>query len=97
MSEVKHTPAALQAAHVVEAFQKRHALSTTELFAARFAAAELRRLHAVNQALLQELNNIATADWRSWDKESRSPAAFVGWAKSRARQAIAQAGGEQPC
>jgi len=61
------------------------------------AATELRRLHAVNQALLQELNSIATTDWRSWDRESRSPATFVTWAQSRARQAIALAGGEQPC
>ncbi|NLX17399.1 MAG: hypothetical protein GXY45_10595 [Ramlibacter sp.] len=58
---------------------------------------ELNNIAAKNQALLQELNNIATTDWRSWDRESRSPATFATWAQSRARQAIAQAGGEQLC
>ena len=82
-------PEALRLAEILDSFHEADEVQPM--------AAELRRLHAVNQALLQELNNIATADWRSWDKESRSPAGFVTWAQSRARQAIAQAGGEQPC
>ena len=59
------------------------------------AAAELRRLHAENAELIQELRNIASADWRKWDEEMRTPDEFVDWAKSRARFAIAKAeGGE---
>ena len=59
-------------------------------------AAELRRLHAENAELIQELRNIASADWRKWDEEMRTPDEFVDWAKSRARFAIAKAEG-QPC
>lgn len=57
------------------------------------AAAELRRLHAENAELIQELRNIASADWRKWDEEMRTPDEFVDWAKSRARFAIAKAEG----
>ena len=57
------------------------------------AASELRRLHAENAELIQELRNIASADWRKWDEEMRTPDEFVDWAKSRARFAIAKATG----
>ena len=57
------------------------------------AANELRRLHAENAELIQELRNIASADWRKWDEEMRTPDEFVYWAKSRARFAIAKAEG----
>ena len=60
---------------------------------AHLAAAELRRLHAENAELIQELRNIASADWRKWDEEMRTPDEFVDWAKSRARFAIAKAEG----
>ena len=58
------------------------------------AAVELRRLHAENAELIQELRNIASADWRKWDEEMRTPDEFVYWAKSRARFAIAKAKAE---
>ena len=57
------------------------------------AATELRRLHAENAELIHELRNIASADWRKWDEEMRTPDEFVYWAKSRARFAIAKAEG----
>ena len=56
------------------------------------AAAELRRLHEVNQALLAELQNIANANPRTWHEETRDQ--FQQWAQSRARAAIAKATGE---
>ena len=72
------------------------------------AAAELRRLHAVNQELLEALTviqsqfgSMAVADWRKWE-ELASPEEFERWVKSRAahmaefaRAAIAKATGEQ--
>ena len=53
------------------------------------AAAELRRLHAVNAELLGELQNIANADPRKWDAEVSNQ--FQKWAQNRARAAIAKA------
>ena len=72
------------------------------------AAAELRRLHKVNQELLEALTviqsqfeSIASANWRKWE-ELASPEEFERWAKSRAahmaslaRAAIAKATGEK--
>ena len=72
------------------------------------AAAELRRLHAVNQELLDALTviqsqfeSMAVADWRKWE-ELASPEEFERWVKSRAAHmaefacaAIAKATGEQ--
>ena len=56
------------------------------------AAAELRRLDALNAELVGVLNaievqceNIRKSDWRQWE-ELASPEEFEGWAKSRARQ-----------
>ena len=57
------------------------------------AAAELRRLHELNQALLAELQNIANANPRTWHEDVRDQ--FQQWAQSRARAAIAKATGEQ--
>ena len=56
------------------------------------AAAELRRLHELNQALLAELQNIANANPRTWHEDVRDQ--FQQWAQSRARAAIAKATGE---
>ena len=42
--------------------------------------------------LLAELQNIANADPRKWDEETRDQ--FQQWAQSRARAAIAKATGE---
>ena len=58
------------------------------------AAAELRRLHELNQALLAELQNIANANPRTWHEDVRDQ--FQQWAQSRARAAIAKATGEEP-
>ena len=58
------------------------------------AAAELRRLHEVNQALLAELQNIANANPITWHEDVRDQ--FQQWAQSRARAAIAKATGEEP-
>ena len=55
------------------------------------AAAELRRLHAENAELIQELRNIASANPREWDEEMRDQ--FQQWAQSRARHTIAKAEG----
>ena len=56
------------------------------------AAAELRRLDALNAELVGVLNaievqceNIRKSDWRQW-QELASPEEFERWAKSRARQ-----------
>lgn len=48
------------------------------------------RLIASAPALLQELRNIANADWRQWE-ENASPEEFVAWAQNGARAAIAKA------
>lgn len=78
-------PEALRLAEHLESFRS--------FDADQAAAAELRRLHAENAELIQELRNIASADWRKWDEEMRTPDEFVDWAKSRARFAIAKATG----
>ena len=57
------------------------------------AAAELRRLHELNQALLAELQNIANANPRTWHEDVRDQ--FQQWAQSRARAAIAKATGSE--
>ena len=71
-------------------------------------SAELRRLHAVNQELLEAMTviqsqcgSIAVSDWRKWG-ELASPEEFERWVKSRAAHmaefacaAIAKATGEQ--
>lgn len=38
----------------------------------------------------QELQNIASADWREWDSPYNTPDEFVVWAKSRANHALAR-------
>ena len=40
--------------------------------------------------LLQELQNIANADYRHWEDGHNTAEEFVLWAKSRARHAIAK-------
>jgi hypothetical protein len=47
------------------------------------------RLIAAAPDLLQELRNIADANWHSW-LERASPVEFVAWAQNRARAAIAK-------
>lgn len=54
------------------------------------AAAELRRLHEVNQSLINELHNIVNAKTWDWD----DPSDFKEWAQNRARAALARATGE---
>lgn len=54
--------------------------------AASLAAAELRRLHAVNEELLEALK----AMLRNWEEDP----AYGGGAADKARAAIAKAGGE---
>jgi hypothetical protein len=74
-------PAALRLADELETF-----------FGDAVAAAELRRLHSVNEKLLQELRYIANAKPLAWDEEVRGQ--FQEWAQNRARAAIKAAKGE---
>ena len=84
---IEKQPEALRLAEILASFHEADEVQPM--------AAELRRLHAENAELIQELRNIASADWRKWDEEMRTPDEFVDWAKSRARFAIAKAeGGE---
>ncbi len=46
--------------------------------------------------LLQELQNIANADYRHWEDGYNTAEEFVLWAKSRARHAIAKIEGVKP-
>jgi hypothetical protein len=46
--------------------------------------------------LLQELRNIANADYRHWEDGHNTAEEFVLWAKSRARHAISKAEGVKP-
>ena len=46
-----------------------------------------------NARLREELENIARANWRTWDPEMRSPDEFVSWAQSRATAALRGEGG----
>ena len=46
-----------------------------------------------NERLREELENIARANWRTWDPEMRSPDEFVRWAQSRATAALRGEGG----
>ena len=46
-----------------------------------------------NARLRAELENIARANWRTWDPEMRSPDEFVRWAQSRATAALRGEGG----
>ena len=57
------------------------------------AAIELRRLHEVNQELLEALKCIVDVNPELWDADVRDQ--FEPWAKNRARAAIAKATGEQ--
>ena len=77
-------PEALRLADLVECYEPGCKCSKT------LAAAELRRLHAVNQELLEALTviqsqfgSMAVADWRKWE-ELASPEEFERWVKSRA-------------
>lgn len=51
------------------------------------------RLIAAAPDLLQELQNIANADYRHWEDGHNTAEEFVLWAKSRARHAISKAEG----
>jgi hypothetical protein len=42
------------------------------------------------EALTAELNNIASANLKTWDKDYNTAADFMAWAQSRARAAIAK-------
>lgn len=46
------------------------------------------KAEAERDALKAELQNIASANWRKWESEVRSPESFVAWAQNRARYAI---------
>lgn len=48
---------------------------------------------SVNEVLLTELQNIATANPKNWDAPYNAPESFQEWAQSRARAAIAKVGG----
>ena len=54
------------------------------------------RLIAAAPDLLQELRNIANADYRHWEDGHNTAEEFVLWAKSRARHAISKAEGVKP-
>ena len=56
------------------------------------AADELRRLHAANVELVQELKNIAEANPLNWDAPLNDTASFRAWAQSRAQAAVAKHG-----
>ena len=58
-------------------------------------APELRRLHAANVELFQELKNIAEANPLNWDAPMNDTASFRAWAQNRARAAIEKHGGQQ--
>ena len=57
--------------------------------------ADRARLLAAAPELLAELENIANANWRTWDEDYRTAGDFVAWAQSRARYAIAKTKGEE--
>ena len=53
-------------------------------------ASMLRSLSDQVEALTAELNNIASANLKTWDKDYNTAADFMAWAQSRARAAIAK-------
>ena len=53
------------------------------------------RLIAAAPDLLQELRNIAAANWRSWPDDMNTADDFAEWAQNRARAAVAKATGEK--
>ena len=82
---IEKQPEALRLAEILDSFHEADEVQPM--------AAELRRLHALNAELLEELRNIAKANPREWDEETRDQ--FQQWAQSRARHTIAKAeGGE---
>lgn len=76
-------PEALRLAEILDSFHEEDEVQPM--------AAELRRLHALNAELLEELRNIAKANPREWDEETRDQ--FQQWAQSRARHTITKATG----
>ena len=54
------------------------------------SAGYLRSLSDQVEALTAELNNIASANLKTWDKDYNTAADFMAWAQSRARAAIAK-------
>ena len=78
-------------AHLVEEY-----LGTNGYDADRALVAACDALAAAqreNEKLREELENIARANWRTWDPEMRSPDEFVRWAQSRATAALRGEGG----
>ena len=53
-------------------------------------ASMLRSLSDQVEALTAELENIANANLKTWDKDYNTAADFMAWAQSRARAAIAK-------
>lgn len=80
---IEKQPEALRLAEILDSFHEADEVQPM--------AAELRRLHALNAELLEELRNIAKANPREWDEETRDQ--FQQWAQSRARHTIAKAEG----
>lgn len=86
----RHTAvvAAMESAFLTQSpdsYQMRESLKGATVIAAA-AGAEIRSLRKQNEALRQELKNIANADTVAWD----DPTEFEAWAKSRARHALSQ-------
>jgi hypothetical protein len=54
------------------------------------AADKIDALQAQVEALTAELENIANANLKTWDKDYNTAADFMAWAQSRARAAIAK-------